>query len=86
MRKDGSSLESPSILQFRGSGPNKSRQEGSHPHQVYFVEELEEVLVPDLGGDSIYRLRKNPQDSWSIVGHIGFEAGGGPRHAVYYSE
>lgn len=72
-------------VQLSGTGPNKDRQEGSHPHQVVYHEEYEELLVPDLGADAVYRLKRSPKDaSWKLVGHIGFEAGGGPRHVVVY--
>ncbi|PPQ76349.1 hypothetical protein CVT24_008118 [Panaeolus cyanescens] len=72
-------------VQLSGTGPNKERQEGSHPHQVVYHEAYEELLVPDLGADAVYRLKKSPKDgSWKLAGHIGFEAGGGPRHVVVY--
>ncbi|KAF9524990.1 Lactonase, 7-bladed beta-propeller-domain-containing protein [Crepidotus variabilis] len=75
----------PDILKLGGSGPDKSRQEASHPHQVYDLAERDELLIPDLGGDAVYRLKKMQTGDWSIVGHIGFEAGGGPRHVVYHN-
>ncbi|KAJ3513350.1 hypothetical protein NLJ89_g3001 [Agrocybe chaxingu] len=77
-------LSPPTTIQFRGTGPNKLRQESSHPHQVYFIEEYQELLVADLGGDAVYRLKKSADGLWKVQGHIGFEAGGGPRHVVFH--
>ncbi|KAF8181851.1 Lactonase, 7-bladed beta-propeller-domain-containing protein [Pholiota molesta] len=75
----------PKAIQLSGSGPDKSRQERSHPHQVVVHEEYDELLVPDLGADSVHRLKKSTDGSWKLVGHIGFEAGGGPRHVAFYN-
>ncbi|EEB98003.1 hypothetical protein MPER_02571, partial [Moniliophthora perniciosa FA553] len=62
-------------------GPNTKRQLSSHAHGVHWSEEKKEVLVPDLGGDHVYRFRKQIEEKkWEIVGKIPFEAGGGPRH------
>jgi len=74
----------PASVQLRGTGPNKDRQESSHPHQVYFHEEYQELLVPDLGADCVHRLKKSNDGSWKLVGHVGIEAGGGPRHVAFY--
>ncbi|ESK89453.1 hypothetical protein Moror_16142 [Moniliophthora roreri MCA 2997] len=69
----------PDTTEFTGSGPNTKRQLSSHAHGVHWSKEMEEVLVPDLGGDHVYRFRKQ-SGKWEIVGKISFEAGGGPRH------
>lgn len=51
----------------------------SHPHMA--LEYGSEVLVPDLGGDAIWRLRENRSSgNWSIAGSIAQPAGSGPRH------
>ncbi|KAH9485787.1 putative 6-phosphogluconolactonase [Psilocybe cubensis] len=75
---------SPSIVQLSGVGPNKSRQESSHPHQVILHEEYQEIFVPDLGSDCVCRLKKDKDGSWKLAGHVGIEAGGGPRHVAFY--
>ncbi|EJD08182.1 putative isomerase YbhE [Fomitiporia mediterranea MF3/22] len=81
-------------LQFSGNGPCTERQGSSHPHQVYFSKPnsptslgpVEEVLVPDLGSDKIWRLRKDTDGKWEIKDEITFDKhqGGGPRHIVVY--
>ena len=71
-------------MRFSGTGPNQSRQECSHPHQVYPLGE--EVLIPDLGADKTWRLRKSLEGKWESIGsidYVGLE-GGGPRHIGVY--
>ncbi|KAF8161537.1 Lactonase, 7-bladed beta-propeller-domain-containing protein [Crassisporium funariophilum] len=77
-------LGSTTTIKLRGSGPNQSRQGSPHPHQVFIHEGYQELLVPDLGSDSVYRLKKDSNGSWGFLGHIGFEAGGGPRHVAFH--
>ncbi|KAF5388514.1 hypothetical protein D9757_004699 [Collybiopsis confluens] len=71
-------------ITLAGSGPNKERQQSSHTHQVFYSEKTDEILVPDLGGDRVYRLRKENGIKWKIDGHIDNEAGGGPRHVAIH--
>ena len=72
-------------LEFTGTGPDKERQEASHPHQVIRHPDREEVLVPDLGADKVWRLTKNEKGIWSNAGSVNIKAGGGPRHVTFYS-
>ncbi|KAF8515320.1 Lactonase, 7-bladed beta-propeller-domain-containing protein [Hysterangium stoloniferum] len=69
------------IISFKGTGPIKSRQEASHPHQVLVHPTTKEVLIPDLGADKLWRLR-NRGDEWVTLGSIETPPGGGPRHGV----
>ncbi|KAG9122460.1 hypothetical protein FRC07_001137 [Ceratobasidium sp. 392] len=55
----------------------------SHPHQA--VEVGDEVLIPDLGADKIWRLKQEPSPepptpNWQVHGFIEQPAGSGPRH------
>lgn len=74
---------STSTLSFEGSGPCIARQEKSHPHQAYFYSETEELLVPDLGADKIWRLVK-VGGMWTVKGAVDFERGHGPRHLLVH--
>lgn len=67
-----------------GEGPNKERQDGSHPHGVYFREQI--LHVPDLGCDKIH--------CWEIAGPSAEREratlaswrslpGSGPRHMAF---
>ena len=75
-------------LQFLGSGPCKERQESSHPHQVYYSQNTDEVLVPDLGADTIWRLSRSNDGVWEKKGQLEFDKhpGGGPRHVITYGK
>jgi len=71
-------------IQLHGSGPNKRRQQHSHPHQVVVHEEYQELLVPDLGSDNVHRLKRIDDGSWQLIGQVEFEPGGGPRHVAFH--
>lgn len=73
-------------LVFTGSGPNRQRQEGAHPHQVAYFSARDELLVPDLGSDVTRRLRRDNQGIWRIEGEVRYAPGSGPRHVSLYSK
>ncbi|KAJ1306157.1 hypothetical protein OPQ81_010868 [Rhizoctonia solani] len=55
----------------------------SHPHQA--VEYGDEILIPDLGADKIWRLKQSAAaqagvPSWTIQGFVDQVQGSGPRH------
>ncbi|KAG6864569.1 hypothetical protein C0991_008612 [Blastosporella zonata] len=75
---------SPSSIQLKGTGPDASRQEGSHPHQVIISEEHGELLVPDLGGDAVRRFKVGEAGALEHRGDIQYTPGGGPRHVAFY--
>ncbi|KZT25986.1 hypothetical protein NEOLEDRAFT_1178100 [Neolentinus lepideus HHB14362 ss-1] len=53
----------------------------SHPHEA--IQNGAEVLVPDLGGDKVWRLIQNGTASeWGIQGLIEQPLGSGPRHGL----
>ncbi|KAJ3732007.1 Lactonase, 7-bladed beta-propeller-domain-containing protein [Lentinula guzmanii] len=72
-------------ITLTGSGPNRERQLSSHAHQVFYSDEYDDVLTPDLGGDRVYRLKKDAVGTWKIAGHVEHEAGGGPRHVAVHN-
>lgn len=65
-------------------GPNKERQESPHAHEVSPVLLPLELLIPDLGGDRVYRLRRDSNGDWKTYSHISYPAGHGPRHVSSY--
>ncbi|THH18333.1 hypothetical protein EW146_g2642 [Bondarzewia mesenterica] len=71
-------------VQLSGTGLNAERQEASHPHQVVFIPERGELLVPDLGADKTWRLMKNDKGAWVPVECVEYEPGSGPRHVVFH--
>ncbi|KAG5651307.1 hypothetical protein H0H81_009132 [Sphagnurus paluster] len=77
---------SSTTVQLKGTGPNTSRQEGSHPHQVAIHEDYGELLVPDLGADVVQRFKVEEDGILSHRGHIQFALGSGPRHVAFYGD
>jgi 6-phosphogluconolactonase (cycloisomerase 2 family) len=73
--------ESLPVVKFTGSGPNPDRQLSPHPHQV--VEYKDELLIPDLGSDKVWRLARDyTTGGWRTAGFVSHVPGSGPRHAV----
>jgi len=52
----------------------------SHPHET--IQAGNELLVPDLGGDTVWRLVPNRDGMFVIEGEITQPTGSGPRHAL----
>lgn len=70
-------------ITYSGSGSNKERQEGSHPHQAAVTADGSQVLVCDLGCDKIW---VHPFDGTSLgeAAGIAIQPGSGPRHLVIH--
>ncbi|KAF8954803.1 Lactonase, 7-bladed beta-propeller-domain-containing protein [Flammula alnicola] len=57
----------------------------SHPHMA--LEHEDEVLVPDLGGDTIWRLKENTTSgAYFIQGSLPQPKGSGPRHIAIFND
>ncbi|KAF9042829.1 putative isomerase YbhE [Hymenopellis radicata] len=57
----------------------------SHPHMA--LEYGREILVPDLGADTIWRLVEDGSPgAWKIAGSIGQPTGSGPRHIAVHDD
>jgi 6-phosphogluconolactonase (cycloisomerase 2 family) len=66
-------------------GQDTDRKHASHAHQVYL--HGNELLVPDLGSDTLFRFSKvDTTEVWTNVGHINYKVGSGPRHVSVHSE
>ncbi|WVQ74628.1 hypothetical protein IAR50_004229 [Cryptococcus sp. DSM 104548] len=60
------------------------RQQSPHVHQVVLFED--EIIVPDLGSNTVWRLKWDGQGI-EVKGEIGgFEDGDGPRHCVIHPD
>ena len=69
----------PAVTPFAGEGPDRKRQESSHPHQIVFSDDGSLCLIPDLGADrvQVLKLREgNPVPAGSCE----VPSGEGPRH------
>ncbi|KZS96557.1 3-carboxy-cis,cis-mucoante lactonizing enzyme [Sistotremastrum niveocremeum HHB9708] len=76
----------PIQFQIAKPGPNKERQDKSHPHQIYYEKSRDEIFVPDLGADKIRRLVRSSDDKtrWVVNENesIDVKSGSGPRHVL----
>ncbi|MEX0614200.1 MAG: lactonase family protein, partial [Pirellulales bacterium] len=72
-------------LRHSGSGPNRARQEGPHPHWVGTDPANRFLFVPDLGADQIVIYRTD-LDAGGIEPHGSGRspAGAGPRHMKFH--
>lgn len=87
VRKDGSLGAATDVEQFKGSGPNRERQEAPHAHCILLDRANEHAYACDLGTDKVmcYRfdhrtgtLTPNAQASVSV------KPGAGPRHFTFH--
>ncbi|KAG8863801.1 hypothetical protein FRB96_007638 [Tulasnella sp. 330] len=69
-----------SLLTLQGSGPITDRQASPHPHEVLEYITGQEILVPDLGSDKVWRLSRTATNAWQVGGFVQQPAGSGPRH------
>ncbi|KAF5340449.1 hypothetical protein D9758_013555 [Tetrapyrgos nigripes] len=86
LSEDGLHFEevSPSAGVITFPVPTAPTSEGaSHPHMILELDQ--EILVPDLGGDTIWRLaQEETTKNWTIVGSILQPPGSGPRHLAVH--
>ncbi|GKZ36835.1 hypothetical protein AbraIFM66950_008067 [Aspergillus brasiliensis] len=67
--------------QSNGHGPNKSRQQQCHVHQI--LEDRRGLLyAPDLGSDRVWILQCDGVQTLAVCGWLQCPPGTGPRHAV----
>ena len=85
--EDGSLGDAVDVVQFKGSGPNRERQEAPHAHCVLLDRANEHAYACDLGTDKVMayrfdrrtgRLTPNEQPSVSL------KPGAGPRHMTFH--
>ena len=75
----------PQIIQYEGTGPDRSRQEASHPHQVVVSPDSRWLYVPDLGADRIWIHALEAGGVFPATDRfVTTPAGCGPRHLVFH--
>jgi 6-phosphogluconolactonase len=87
LKPDGSLSESSAFIQHTGSGPNRSRQQGPHTHQVVMSPDNRFAFVPDLGLDSIMIYRFDPAKGTLTPNDppsVKTAPGSGPRHLAFH--
>lgn len=71
------------VIEHKGSGPNKERQEKAHAHYAGFTPDENYVVVVDLGMDQIitYKLDNGVLKEAS---RLSVKPGSGPRHIAFH--
>ncbi len=80
IKLDGSIGESSAFVQHTGSGPNKSRQEAPHAHEITVSPDNRTILVNDLGQDKVFVYNFDLTPNNPPYGQT--PPGAGPRHLV----
>jgi len=80
---DGTLATISSLVSFVGSGPNTTRQQSPHPHDVSLDPTGHWALVTDLGADRIWVL---PFDRQTGRLHVHVAPGAGPRHMAWHPQ
>jgi 6-phosphogluconolactonase len=82
---DGKLGEATAFIQNKGSGPNRDRQTGPHPHWVGFIPASKLALIADLGLDEVAIYNFDAKKGKLTVGNPAFMTippGSGPRHGA----
>ncbi|MER0241682.1 lactonase family protein [Streptomyces sp. HSW2009] len=83
VNSDGSVGARTSVVQHVGSGPDPSRQEGPHAHQILTDPKGAFVFAVDLGTDKVYTYRLD-NGVLRPVSEVKSVPGAGPRHMVFH--
>jgi len=85
LKEDGTIGTRTAHVRHTGSGPNRQRQEGPHPHCAIPDPTNQFLLVPDLGADQIVIYKTN-LDTGRIEPHGAGRSpvGAGPRHLKFH--
>lgn len=82
---DGRILPHSSFIHHAGSGPNRARQEGPHPHFVGTDPANHFLFVPDLGSDQVVIYKLDPATCGLKPHGAGrCPPGSGPRHLAFH--
>lgn len=84
--ENGKIVKRTQLIQHRGSGPNKARQEAAHPHYTGLTPDGKYLCVIDLGIDAIKVYPLDPGkglDADGVICNSVEPAGSGPRHLVF---
>ena len=86
VKEDGSLGAMSSVMKAEGKGPNPSRQEGPHAHEVVISPDNKLAYVPDLGLDHIRLYQIDPATATlkpNDPAYIQQDPGMGPRHMAF---
>ena len=73
-------------VEHTGSGPNTERQASSHAHMTASDPETGDILVSDLGADTIFVYAVGPAGRLALKQQLKGEPGAGPRHMAFHPD
>ncbi|PEY29514.1 6-phosphogluconolactonase [Bacillus cereus] len=82
-RENGALNPVTSVVEHKGSGPNKERQEKSHTHYAGFTPDNGYVVAIDLGIDQLITYKES-RGVLTEVNRLSVRPGSGPRHLVFH--
>jgi 6-phosphogluconolactonase len=77
--------EATSHLEFTGQGPNPDRQAHSHAHMTAGDPVTGDILVADLGADSVLVCTLDPDGRLTARSRLAAAPGAGPRHIAFHT-
>jgi 6-phosphogluconolactonase len=90
VNKDGSLSPVSQLVQDKGQGVNKDRQEGPHVHMAMLSPDEKYLLYNDLGTDKVNVMRYKPSQAQPLTPasepFISLPGGEGPRHIVFSAD
>ena len=82
---DGVIGEHTEHIEHAGSGPNRERQDVSHPHMIVTTPDNRFAVVPDLGTDKVYLYALDADaGTLSLSQTLDLPPGAGPRHVAFH--
>jgi 6-phosphogluconolactonase len=86
VKEDGSLADATHRLDLPGAtGPHKTEQAASHPHDAVIDPSGQFLIVPDKGLDRVFVLRADElTGELSVVSHAATRPGAGPRHIAFH--
>ncbi|MDR2177027.1 MAG: lactonase family protein [Treponema sp.] len=86
--KGGSLGDAAQVIRWKGSGPNKERQEKAHAHSFTFTPDFSGGFACDLGSDRVMFYHVDPRARKPLVPwerpFVSAPAGYGPRHGIFH--
>lgn len=83
--EDGEIGEASEHIEHEGDGPNRERQEVSHPHMIVTTPDNRFAVVPDLGTDKVYLYALNVDaGKLRLAQTLDLPPGAGPRHVAFH--
>ncbi len=84
MKKDNGSLNAATVIvEHKGSGPNKERQEKAHAHYIDFTPDEKYVVAVDLGIDKVITYKESDGELIEVT-RLSVKHGSGPRHLIFH--